>query len=603
MGARTATLPIIIYTSTYVSPGEEAFALVCGADRYLKKPAPSDVIMATLADVLALGPAERAAPAAPEEDDALGQYSQVLIRKLEKRNVELQELTTRLMESEEKTRQLVENINQVYFLVTPDGATAIYVSPAYERIWGRSCESFHREPLSWLEAVVPDDRPALDRLLASERSGGETEFRIENRTTGRRWIRSRSFPIVDADGKLIRLGRVAEDITVLKETEAHLRQAQKIDGIGQLAGGIAHDFNNILTAILGYSHFLHVSLAESDPMRADVEEIQAAGNRAAALTRQLLAFSRQQVLQPKVVDLNLLVADLEKMLRRLIGEDMVLVSKLRSRAGRIRVDPGQIEQVILNLVVNARDAMPTGGEIVIGTEDAELTDGRGGSHVVLTVTDDGCGMDAETMTHIFEPFFTTKPTGKGTGLGLSTVYGIVKQSGGTIQVDSKPGKGTAFRVHLPQCLEEAEPRQPLSPSGRPSRGTETILLVEDDDTVRAFVRRLLLQHGYHLLEASDAAEAMYLSEARTDPIHLLLTDIVMPGMRGDDLAKALSGARPEMKVIFTSGYTQWGVVRHDMLDADAVFLVKPVDPELLVREVRQILDRGALRVPADARSP
>ncbi|HXS99241.1 MAG TPA: response regulator [Elusimicrobiota bacterium] len=380
--------------------------------------------------------------------------------------------------------------------------------------------------------------------------------------------------------------------------QSQLVQAQKMESIGRLAGGVAHDFNNILTAINGYAHFLITELKPGDSKRADAEEIKKAGERAAGLTRQLLAFSRQQVLQPKIVELNALIGNIGNMLRRIIGEDLTLASRLGENLGRVKVDPGQIEQVVLNLVVNARDAMPGGGTISILTANVEAAEAAAAApwavvrepHVMLSVSDTGTGMDEKTQARLFEPFFTTKEQGKGTGLGLSTVYGIVKQSGGQIAVESAPGKGTTFRIYLPRVAEEPHDEAPVETkeAGTP-HGAATILLVEDDDVVRRYSARLLSERGYAVLEAADGAQAIRLSDGSKEPIHLLFTDLVMPGIRGDDLAALLTKKRPEMRVIFTSGYTSAGLVRQDSLPARAAFLQKPVDPAALLNAVRETL--------------
>jgi two-component system cell cycle sensor histidine kinase/response regulator CckA len=596
---RWAKIPVVIYTSTYVSAGEAELALKCGADKYMKKPSPSDEIITAIRGLVASGRIEK-----PVYDKSFGeavilkQYSEVLVQKLEKRNLELYELTDQLTQSEEKFRQLVENINQIFFLVGPGGVPGIYISPSYEKVFGRTCASFYENPLSWLDCVVPEDRSRVEELVRTHLGGFEVEYRLSTATRAVRWIRARYFPVVDKAGKAIRLGGVAEDITPFKQAEAQLRHAQKMDGIGRLAGGIAHDFNNILTAITGYSYFLLTTLAADDPQRADVVEIQNAAERAASLTRQLLAFSRQQVLQPKVVDLNALVQETEKMLRRLIGENMNLAALLAPDAGRITADPGQIAQVLLNLVVNARDAMPQGGKITIETANVELgddharkhPDARLGPHVLLAVSDTGCGMDPEILSHLFEPFFTTKEAGKGTGLGLATVYGIVKQSSGSISVESEPGHGSTFKIHFPRVQEAVEALPAAAALAGPTRGCETILLVEDDEAVRKFVHRLLDQIGYTVLQARNPKEAIQIFDGRKEPIHLLLTDIVMPGMRGDELANHLSPLWPHMKVVFISGYTEAGVVRRDLLNSDTAFIQKPVDPAILTGKVREMLD-------------
>jgi signal transduction histidine kinase/FixJ family two-component response regulator len=388
------------------------------------------------------------------------------------------------------------------------------------------------------------------------------------------------------------------------EREAQLRQSQKMEAVGQLAGGVAHDFNNLLTIITGYGEMLRKEIEPSDPRREFVEEIVTAGQRAAGLTRQLLAFSRKQVLQPKVLDLNTTVVEMEKMLRRLIGEDINLVLATDPAIGRIRADPGQLEQVIVNLAVNARDAMPSGGTIVIRT--AELTDTAANPkttglrpHVILAVSDTGCGMSEETQSHIFEPFFTTKEQGKGTGLGLSTVYGIVTQSNGRIRVDSAPGQGTTFTVHLP-CVEEVEDTRPDEPDDiYHELACETILLVEDEDAVRQLARRLLVNHGYTVLEARDGEEALAVSQSHADRIDLVLTDVVMPRMSGPELVERLASLRPETRVVYMSGYTEDAIARRDIFAAGAAFLEKPFAPRALAAKVREALDA---RVHVDALS-
>lgn len=387
------------------------------------------------------------------------------------------------------------------------------------------------------------------------------------------------------------------------DLQAQLVQSQKMEAVGRLAGGVAHDFNNLLTAIGGYSAFLLESLDAGDKNRDDVEQIKKAAERASALTRQLLAFSRQQVLALKVLDCNSLIADLEKMLRRIIGEDVKLATVLSSTAGRIKADPGQIEQVVLNLVVNAKDAMPHGGQITIETADVELKEDyarmhlqvKPGSYVMLAVTDGGTGMDAKTLGHLFEPFFTTKEQGKGTGLGLATVYGIVKQSGGGIYVYSEPGHGTTFKVYLPRVDEAAQLAAASPAPARASGGCETILLIEDDELVRTFIHRALRERGYDVLVAREPGEAVRLCEGHPDPIHLILTDVIMPQMHGPALLKRLSPLHPESKVVFMSGYTDTAVTYHDLLERGVPFLQKPLAPDALARKVREALDSPAPR--------
>jgi len=390
--------------------------------------------------------------------------------------------------------------------------------------------------------------------------------------------------------------RAEED--ALRQSEEQLRQSQKMEAIGRLAGGISHDFNNLLTAIIGYSEFLLFRLDQEDPLRKYAEEIKKAGERASSLTRQLLAFSRKQVLQPEVLDLNIIVADLDNMLRRLIGEDIELVTLLEPDLGAVKVDPGQMEQVIMNLAVNARDAMPYGGKLIIETANVDLDELyarqhspiRPGHYVMLAVSDNGCGMDKETLSHIFEPFFTTKEQGKGTGLGLSTVYGIVKQSEGFIWVYSEPGTGTTFKIYLPQ-VQGAERWPKTSPlTTRMQRGSETILLVEDEEVVRELVGKLLPVNGFTVLAARNGSEALAICQQHKGPIHLLLTDVVMPQMSGRQLAAHLSKLHPEMKVLYMSGYTDDAIIRHGVLEPGLAFIQKPFTIDTMIQKVREVLD-------------
>ncbi|MBI3412410.1 MAG: PAS domain S-box protein [Planctomycetes bacterium] len=407
-------------------------------------------------------------------------------------------------------------------------------------------------------------------------------------------------PLRDGEGQVVGVLGIYADITEHKRLEDQLRQSQKMEAVGRLAGGVAHDFNNLLTVITGYTELLLSELLPEDPWFAKIREIKFAADRAAGLTRQLLAFSRKQVLAPKALDLNALVTETQSMLRRLIGEDIELVSRLQPNLWQIHADPGQIHQVLLNLAVNARDAMPQGGRLTIATANARLEkplpmgflEAPPGPYVELSVSDTGSGMKQETLAHLFEPFYTTKEVGKGTGLGLATVYGIVKQSGGDILVRSEPGKGSSFSIYLPA----AETAVPLSSERRLSevrKGLETILVVEDEAGVRSLTKCLLEMDGYQVLEAANGAEAILLCERFPDVIHLMATDVVMPQMSGRQLSDRLAPLRPDMKVLYISGYTEDAIVHHGVLDNGFAFLNKPFSKDGLSRKVREVLDTGA----------
>jgi two-component system, cell cycle sensor histidine kinase and response regulator CckA len=508
----------------------------------------------------------------------------------------------RMSEREKLFRLISENAADMIALVDAHGKR-LYNSPSYGRLLGYSEEELQQT--SAYEQIHPDDRALVAAAADEARKSGigrRLEYRIRHKDG--HWLTLESTASLVRDhGKDEKLVIVNRDITERKQLEEQLYLSQKLEAIGRLSGGVAHDFNNLLGVIIGYSEALQKQMDADHPFREAVDEIQKAGKRAAALTQQLLAFSRKQVLEPKVIDLNIIVSDVEKMLHRLIGEDIELEIVLGESLGMVKADRGQIDQVILNLAVNARDAMPKGGKLVIETRNADLTAADvnryryviPGPYVVLKVTDTGCGMDAELQSHIFEPFFTTKDKGKGTGLGLATVYGVIKQSGGYIWVESQVGKGTTFSVYLPRVEEPHETDTKRDFSQPAVRRSVTILLVEDEDSLRKLTASTLRAAGHTVLEAGEAAQALRVANQSDSPIDLLLTDVVMPGMSGQALASDLTALRPETKVLYMSGYTDGAVATHGVLQSGISFLRKPFSSEELIRRIDEIL---SVTVPA-----
>ena len=486
-------------------------------------------------------------------------------------------------------------------IVITDRAGVIeWVNPAFTQITGYTAEeALGKNP--WDLVKSGKHAPAFYQDLWETILGGRTWHgeMINRRKDGRLYTEDQSVtPILDASGAITHFVAVKQDMTERLQLEAEFRQAQKMESVGQLASGIAHDFNNLVTVINGMSDLVLAQVSQDDPVHADLQEIHRAGERAATLTRQLLAFSRQQILEPRVLKVDTVIAGMEDLLRRVLGEDIDLVVVPAPDVGHVKADPGQIEQVITNLAVNARDAMPQGGRLTIETESVTIDeaytrqhgeDAPPGSYVRLTVSDSGAGMDEATRARIFEPFFTTKGPGKGTGLGLSTVYGIVTQSQGFIWVYSEVGRGTSFKIYLPQVTEAAGTDQPR-PRAVSSTGTETILLAEDNAGLRKLATRVLAPAGYTVLAAATGEEALRVLERHEPPVHLLLSDVVMPGMSGRDLAERIAQTRPGMKVLYMSGYTSDTIVRHGVLEARVPFLNKPFTAAALLRKVREVLD-------------
>ena len=505
-----------------------------------------------------------------------------------------------LRQAEEKYRSIFNNAVEGIFQSVPEGRFLV-VNPALARIAGYASPEEMIASISNIDEqyfVDPLRRMEFKRLLDEHDSVEGFEFEAYRKDGSKQWVSEHARAVRDQSGRLLYYEGIVQDITERKHLEAQFRQAQKMEAFGQLAGGVAHDFNNLLTIITGYSELLLSGGIPIEKQLDLVREIRRAGERAASLTRQLLAFSRKQLLQPVELDLNAVVADTEKMLRRLIGEDINLVAKLDPTLGQVKVDPGQVEQVIMNLAVNARDAMPNGGFLTIETRNAELDhmyaqrhpEVQPGPFVMLAVTDSGCGMDGETRSRIFEPFFTTKEVGKGTGLGLATVHGIVKQSGGSIEVYTEVGHGTTFTIYLPRMARSKSSRRSLSVERRLARGTETVLLAEDDDAVRTLARLSLETNGYTILEARSGEEAERIVREFPTAIHLLITDVVMPKIGGRQLAETLRSLRPELKVLYISGYTDDALVRQGIREDGTPFLQKPLTPTILALKVREVLD-------------
>ena len=504
-------------------------------------------------------------------------------------------------ESEARFRELAETIEEVFWITSPDKNRMLYVSPAYEKIWGRTCASLYESPHTWLEAIHPDDRERVLRAAEARQTRGDYDetYRILRPDASVRWIHDKAFPIFGAEGEVLRIVGLAEDITGPRQLEEQFRQSQKMEAFGQLAGGVAHDFNNILAVIMMQVELTGLSKNLPEEVQDDLRQILASAERAADLTRQLLLFSRKQVMQPRKLDLNELVTSLDKMLQRVIGEDVRLQLNLHPRPLFIRADAGMLDQVLMNLVINARDAMPGGGQIVIETsektftaaEAAAIPDAAPGSHVCLRVTDTGGGMPPEILAHIFEPFFTTKEPGKGTGLGLATVFGIVKQHNGALTVESEVGQGTMFRIFLRAQEVTAQARAQESLKTQPLGGAETILLAEDEPSVRMLTRIVLERAGYRVLEAAHGVEALQIWEREAPTIQLLLTDLVMPeGLSGRALAARLQTNKPGLRVIFTSGYSAEIAGRELALQEGQNFLQKPASAPHILETVRRCLD-------------
>jgi two-component system, cell cycle sensor histidine kinase and response regulator CckA len=626
---RLKPIPFVVYTATYTDPKDEALALSLGADAFILKPAEPADFVARLQQVLG-NPAGRGAAASPlpapgaavripvavpqeEETRFLRQYSEVLVHKLEDKMEQLEKVNRELQRDLAERRQIEEAharlataVEQVAeaIVITDTSGTIRYVNPAFEKITG----------YTWREAVGQNPRilksgtydSAFYRHMWDVLEQGKVwSGRIINqKKDGALYEEEMTIsPIRDAAGEIINYVAVKHDVTQEVALETQLRQAQKMEAIGQLAGGVAHDFNNILTVIHGNAA-LQLAPGQDPVERGDcTQQIIQAAERGANLTRQLLLFSRKQVLQPANLDLNEVVAGMIKMLKRILGEDITLCSELAPALPFLYADAGMIEQVLLNLAVNSRDAMHAGGRLTIATGTQTLDEEQArqnpeaaaGRFVYLDVTDIGTGIPPEVLPRIFEPFFTTKEAGKGTGLGLATVHGIVKQHHGWVTVQSEVGKGTAFRIYLPAIKEGQAKKEKDTDLIRLPGGTETILLVEDETSVRLLMGNVLQRCGYTVLRAESGVAALKLWKECNQPVHLLLTDLVMPdGMSGFDLASRLQAEKPELKIVFTSGYSA-GAGKGPPLIEGENFLQKPYSPQKLARVVRNCLDQKTSR--------
>jgi two-component system cell cycle sensor histidine kinase/response regulator CckA len=572
------TIPVLLISGLSIDIKARVRGLDEGADGYLTKPIEPAELLAHVRALLRLKHAEESwRKMAAERDELLG-----------------------------RLRLHIERMPLAYVLLDAN-CRVIDWNPTAERLFGFRKEEILGLGPPYENFVPPSARPQTEEILRRIRAGDMAAHSVNDNLTREgqlitcEWFNT---PLLTEDGRFTGILCLAQDVTGRRRLEEQLRQAQKMEAVGRLAGGIAHDFNNLLTVINGYSGLLLDALTGDDSRRDLAAEVLRAGERAAALTRQLLAFSRQQVVAPRLLDLNSVVADMEKMLRRVIGEDVELATSLQPGLRPIKADPGQVEQVLMNLAVNARDAMPQGGRLTIETRNVNLDesyvrvrpDVRPGPYVLLAVSDTGHGMTAEVKARLFEPFFTTKEAGLGTGLGLATVYGIVKHSGGHIEVYSEPGAGTTFKVYLPRAEGVGKPGRSYQGEMVSPQGSETILVAEDEEGVRSLICAVLRGQGYLVLEAGNGEEALALCERHEGPIDLLVTDVVMPGLGGRQLAERLAGLHPrcfpQVRVLYLSGYTDDAVVRHGVLHEQVHFLQKPFSPVALAQKVREVLDAG-----------
>jgi PAS domain S-box-containing protein len=579
-----ATVPVILLSAHFGDQEDRELAARVGASALVLRTPDFSAELEALGRTLLEGPKH-----AEGVSDAL-----VYEEQLRTTNKRLAAAVAEARCAEQRYRALFDHAADMINVLTPEGVI-VEANRRSQDLLGVPPEKMSGLHIGDFAEVGREDEHLAEYLESLARGQDQRVVPLRRPDGTVRYVEF-STKAIDLDGEP-RMLTVGRDVTEKRRLEESLRHAQKMEAIGQLTGGIAHDFNNILAVIIANSHLLLDGLGDSDPRRDDVEEIRAAGDRAARLTRQLLAFSRKQVMEPTVVDLNASLDGVMKMLRRLIGEDIELTFVPGGELGSICADVGQIEQVVMNLVVNARDAMPAGGKLTIETSNVDIdgeysathADVPAGRYVRFTVSDTGCGMDAEIQSRLFEPFFTTKGAGKGTGLGLSTCHGIVKQSGGSIAVYSEVGQGTVFKIYLPRVDDRPEPRR-LASGGGDLRGTETVLLIEDDERVRAAIERMLRGYGYHVNPARSAFDAVAIARRKDAEIHLILSDMVIPGLNGPGAVSEVRKLQPRARALFMSGYTDHAIFRGGALDGGAAFIQKPFVPEALARKVRAVLD-------------
>jgi two-component system cell cycle sensor histidine kinase/response regulator CckA len=603
-------MPFIIYTATYTSSQDEAFAMKIGADRFILKPCEPEVFMKAVEDVMAAAGRSDSAltPEPAKEHEILKLYNERLVRKLEQKMLQAEGEIQARQKAEEALR--ISNTRLRLALASADiglwdwnlATNEVWFSPEWKRQIGCDDHEIPNRYEEWEKRLHPKDHPhilaEIDAYLQGRRPGYQVEFRLRHKDGTYRWISASGKLIAGTDKKSKRFMGCHVDITAHLQLEAQLFQAQKMESVGRLAGGVAHDYNNMLGVILGYGELALDKVKPGEPLYEDLEKILEAARRSRDITRQLLAFARKETIAPEILDLNATVESMLKMIRRLIGEDIDLAWLPGAGLWPVRMDPSQVDQSLANLCVNARDAIANVGRITIETDNVTIdkdycSDHAGfvpGDYVMLAVSDTGSGIAPEDLDKIFEPFFTTKGLGKGTGLGLATVYGIVKQNDGFINVYSETGNGTTIRIYLPRHSGQVDEADLESTLEIPSSRGETILLVEDDGSILELSRRILVSLGYTLLTATTPGEAMALAKGHSGRIHLLITDVVMPEMNGRELSKQLQVLYPDLKILFISGYTANVIAHRGVLEKGVYFLPKPFSKKDLAVKVRQVLD-------------